>query len=127
MSSLPRTRGRSMLRLAGIVVLAAGAVVAAVAPGLTAFATQVRSVVDSAELAAGAALQVQNGWMLPAVFTVTVFAMIVGVTTLLTRFPAARVQAAFRSTGRPARTSFELREPERALGVRIDRLPGITE
>ena len=85
------------------------------------------SVVGSAELAAGSALQVQNGWMLPAAFTVTVFALIVGVTTLLTRIPAARAQVGSRSAGRPARIRFELREPERALRVRIDRLPGVTE
>ncbi|MDX2358528.1 hypothetical protein [Dietzia sp. PP-33] len=127
MSSLPRTRRRSILRLAGFVVLATGAVVAAVAPGLSTLGAQMSSLVGSAELAAGSALQVQNGWMLPAAFTVTVFALIVGVTCLLTRIPAARAQVGSRSTGRPARISFELREPERALRVRIDRLPGVTE
>ena len=41
--------------------------------------------VASAELAAGAALQSQNGWVLPAMFSVLVFTGMVGMTMLIGR------------------------------------------
>ncbi|MET3861718.1 hypothetical protein ABIE38_002654 [Dietzia sp. 2505] len=143
MSSLPGPRtcpgpGRR-LRLAGIAVLATGAVSVALAPGMVPLGASTGGVVASAEMAAGAVLQARSGWMAPAVFTVTVFALIVAVTAVLLRAPVSlssgrlsrpghRARSGRRvRTGRQGRTEFGLRQPERALRVRIDRLPGITD
>lgn len=125
-----RTTGnRSALKKSGLLLLAAGAVFAAVAPSLLTFGSQVGSAVASAELAAGAALQAQNGWIVPAAFTVMVFAMVVAAAMALTRPPAPRAQVTGRPQGHDRMTpiAFELREPERAMEVRLDRLPGATD
>ncbi|MBB1030967.1 hypothetical protein G6027_08705 [Dietzia sp. SLG310A2-38A2] len=135
MSSLPgpRTCPGPGLRLVGIAVLATGAVAAALVPGMVALGASMGGVVGSAEMAAGAVLQARSGWMAPAVFTVTVFALVVVVTAVLLRAPVSltairRARPARRErTGRQGRTEFGLRQPERALRVRIDRLPGITD
>lgn len=123
----PRTCLGPKLRLAGIAILATGAVVAALIPGVALFGASMGGVLGSAEMAAGAVLQARSGWMAPAVFTVTVFALVVVVTTVLLRAPVSLSEVPGARTGRQGRTEFGLRQPERALRVRIDRLPGITD
>lgn len=127
--NLRRTRTGSTLRVAGILVLATGAVLAALAPSVSAFGSQVSTSVGSVEMAAGAALQAPGGWLLPAVFTVMVFAVVVAATMALTRTPAPLMQvpARAKSNDRNAPIAFELREPERAMTVRLDRLPGAAD
>lgn len=129
MSFRPTTCTRSTPRTVGMLALATAAVFAAVAPGLLLSGSQVSNVVASAEMATGAALQAQNSWIVPAVFTVMVFAMVVGGTIALTWTPAPHAPVAVRSQSndRIAPIAFELREPERALAVRLDRLPGFMD
>lgn len=149
MSSLPGPRTRPgpgrRLKLAGFAVLATGAVAVALVPGMVSLGASMGGVVSSAEMAAGAVLHARSGWMAPAVFTVTVFALVVVVTTVLLWAPVslsdgrgARTAHSARPghrarprrgarIGRRGRAEFGLRQPERALRVRIDRLPGITD
>ncbi|EYT58691.1 hypothetical protein H483_0114290 [Dietzia sp. UCD-THP] len=116
MSSLPGPRTCPFLAMAGIALLASVAVVAALMPG--------------------AALHAGGGWMVPALFSVMVFALVVGATAVFLRAPVSLPgsrrsrRSGSGSRARPGprgRTEFALRQPDRALRVRIDRLPGITD
>lgn len=117
MRSLPGTRIRLTLKLAGVLALAAVLGVAAAGYALFTLAPRVYGLVGSAEMAVGAVMQAQNGWALPTVVTLAVFAMTVGLVVLFTRTPKARSQTSLTSRdgadALPA--SFELRSPEKAL------------
>ncbi|AVZ40245.1 MULTISPECIES: hypothetical protein [unclassified Dietzia] len=136
MSSLPGPRTCPFLAMAGIAILASVAVVAALMPGAVLLGASMGGVAASAELAAGAALHAGGGWVVPALFSVMVFALVVGATAVLLRAPVSLPgsqrsrRSGPSSRARPgplSRTEFALRQPDRALGVRIDRLPGITD
>lgn len=83
MSTPAGTRIRLALKTSGVLTAIGTAVVLALAFALFTLGSQPASLVASAELAAGAALQAQSGWVLPAVFSVLVFTGVVLMTVLL--------------------------------------------
>lgn len=79
MSTVPARR-RSTITTAALVGLGLTAATLAVGTGLLTIGSSLNATVASAELAAGAALMSRTTWMLPALFTVMVFAgMVVAV------------------------------------------------
>ncbi|MFN3339071.1 MAG: hypothetical protein ACK40Z_05175 [Dietzia sp.] len=117
MRSLPGTRIRLTLKVAGVLALAAAVGLAAAGYALFTLAPRVYGLVGSAEMAAGAVMQAQSGWALPTVVTLSVFAMTVALVLVFTRTSRAQPQAPLSSRygadSLPA--SFELRSPEKAL------------
>ncbi|MFN3600832.1 MAG: hypothetical protein ACK4UY_05525 [Dietzia sp.] len=117
MRSLPGTRIRLSLEVAGMLALAAAVGIAAAGYALFTLAPRVYGLVGSAEMATGVVMQAQNGWALPTVFTLTVFAMTVGLVLLFIRTPKAQAQTSLtpRDGAGALPASFELRSPEKAL------------
>ncbi|MDV8001423.1 hypothetical protein [Rhodococcus sp. IEGM 1408] len=117
MRSLPGSRTRLTIKVAGMLTLATAVGLAAVAYGLLTLGSRLSGLVGSAELSVGAALQAQTGWALPAATAVIVLAIAVGLVLQLRRGHQAQPQTATVSSGsaRALPATFELRSPERAL------------
>lgn len=73
------------VRASSVLISIGVAVVLALALAVFTLGSRPFGLVASAELAAGAALQAQNGWVLPATFSVFVFTGMVGMTMLIGR------------------------------------------
>ncbi|KAA0918958.1 hypothetical protein [Dietzia sp. ANT_WB102] len=102
------------------VVIALGIVAAALALGtrLLTIGPSLTTAIASAEFAAGAALMTRTTWILPALFTVTVFAGMVITVHLIGARRTPQVTEAPTGTPNAQPISvipFELRAPDRAL------------
>lgn len=117
MSTVP-VRRRSTIAMAALVGLGLTAATLALGTDLLTIGSSLNTAVASAELAAGAALMSRTTWMLPALFTVMVFAgMVVAVHLIGGRRRPRTTEARGRTHGseRPTAIPFELRAPERAV------------
>lgn len=126
MSTLPARHGahpRRPLVTATAYTLAAAVGVLALAAGLVAISPTLVGTVAAAELAAGAVLMSRTTWMLPALFTLMVFAGLVLAVQLISgrrtrvltvRSLTARVRSRDAATTPPP-VPFELRAPDRAV------------
>ena len=117
MSTVPARR-RSTITTVALVGLGLTAATLALGTGLLTIGSSLNATVASAELAAGAALMSRTTWMLPALFTVMVFAgMVVAVHLIGGRRRPQTTEARMRtrdSEPHPA-IPFELRAPDRAV------------
>lgn len=118
MRSLPGLRTRLTLKAAGVVALAAGVGLTAIAYAMFLAGSRVNGLVGSAEIAVGAALQGQSGWAAPVWTAALVLAVSTAGVLLATRGVALRHQSVAVDSGvaggeLPGR--FDLRAPDRAL------------
>lgn len=117
MSSVPARRRRTM-KTGAAIVLGTTAALLALGTGLLTIGSSLTTAIASAELAAGAAMIPGATWMLPALFTVTVFVGIVVAVHLIggRREPqVAEVRVHPRQNEPTGAIPFELRAPDRAV------------
>lgn len=111
-------RHRRTMKTALTITLGMTAAILALGTGLLTIGSSLSTAIASAEFAAGAALMTRTTWMLPALFTVMVFAGMVVAVHLIggRRSPQVTEPRIRTSDAEPARAiPFELRAPERAV------------
>lgn len=126
MRSLPGTRNRIVLVLAGVLTLAAAAWLLAVAFGPVPAGQALDGVLAPGETTVAELAQQDRGWLLPTASVAAVLAVLVGLALLLAQVPTAPPHTPLRlHDGDTLLATLEPQVLERALAERAEGVPGV--
>lgn len=126
MRSLPGTRNRIVLVLAGVLTLAAAAWLLAVAFGPVPAGQALDGVLAPGETTVAELAQQYRGWLLPTASVAAVLAVLVGLALLLAQVPTAPPHTPLRlHDGDTLLATLEPQVLERALAERAEGVPGV--